>query len=310
MPEPQAILAWRTWDMRERGIILAGLAILSLFLVTIWVFKYPPLLDYPNHLARIHIFENLSDPNFQPYFGFEIGVPTNLALDAFTYLFALVLPVDIAGRLFVSLVVGLSVFAPLFLSKVVHGKVTAIALLFSVFLFNDALLMGFLNFLFGTALAIIGFGIHVLMDKRDSRAWKRVLVGSVIATFVFVSHVYGFAVYAICIGGYYLVQFGLRDFKTLALNALQFIPVSALLAMFVAQSMTTDITQPVNVDLPNSSIVSEIQDTPLTALDIEGVAAVDQPMEIAAWEYYVPFDIWVAWKKMSRLWIQYGDYAG
>ncbi|MEM9178865.1 MAG: hypothetical protein AAGA89_04105 [Pseudomonadota bacterium] len=309
MPKNPAKLALKHLDARERTIAIVALAMFGMFLTVIWSFKYPPLLDYSNHLARIHVFDNLSEPHFRPYFDFEIGVPTNLAIDGLALLFASFLPVDIAGRLFLSLVIGLTMAAPLFLAKVVHGKLTVLGLLFSVFIFNDAFLMGFLNFLFGTALAIFGFGIHLIMDKRDTSAWKRVLVGSVIAIAVFVSHVYGFAVYATCIGSYYLVRLGFRDFKKLVLNAVQFVPVSILLAVFVAQSMTTDITQPAAASTPGTAITSEAQDEQLQALEMEGVTVIDRTVQRAAWEYYVPIKLWAVWKKASRLWIQYGDYS-
>ncbi|MEM6497458.1 MAG: hypothetical protein AAF709_12115 [Pseudomonadota bacterium] len=309
MRDNQANFALHKLDSTERVVAIVALALFGLFLTLIWAFKYPPLLDYSNHLARVHVFENLAGPDFAPYFDFEIGVPTNLALDALTYVFAMFLPIDIAGRLFLSVVIGLTMFAPIFLAKIVHGKLTLLSLLFSVFLFNDAVLMGFLNFLFGTALAIFGFGIHLVLDKRGTRAWKRVLAGSLIAIAVFISHVDGFAVYAICIGGYYLVHLGIRDLRTLALNALQFVPVSVLLVVFVAQSMTTDITHSDTVGLPQSSLESETSVAPLQPITIEGVEVVERPANRAAWEYYLPLNIWVAWKKMSRLWRQYGEFA-
>lgn len=310
MSDLPSIPVLRGVDSKERLTLIAGLVILSLFLAVVWVFKYPPLLDYSNHLARIHIFENLSHPHFEPFFNFEIGVPTNLAIDGIASFLTLIFPIDVAGRLFISIVIALTLFAPVFLSRVLHGRVTAIALLFAVFVFNTAMLMGFLNFLFGTALAIIGFGVHLLMDKRETKAWKRVLIGSLIAIAVFMSHVYGFAVYAVCIGSYYLIKLGIRDFKTLVLNALQFVPVSVLLAIFVAQSMSTDITAPNSAFLEAVSVPTEVDSPPLRAIDVEGVEAMDVPLKTAAWEHHVPIRLWMTWKKMSRLWVQYGDHAG
>ena len=39
--------------------LLAGVLLLP-----IWLVEFPPLLDYPNHLAQTFVLAHLNDPNF------------------------------------------------------------------------------------------------------------------------------------------------------------------------------------------------------------------------------------------------------
>jgi hypothetical protein len=45
-----------------RILLLALIAVALLF--PVWLVRYPPLLDYPNHLARSFVLAHLHDPAF------------------------------------------------------------------------------------------------------------------------------------------------------------------------------------------------------------------------------------------------------
>ena len=49
---------WRR--IRRAGLIVS---IGILLLLPVWIVRYPPLVDYPNHLARYFILAHLKDPN-------------------------------------------------------------------------------------------------------------------------------------------------------------------------------------------------------------------------------------------------------
>ena len=56
--------------MRTSFILLLGKALLvasfaTLLLLPLWIVRHPPLLDYPDHLARAFIIIHLKDSAFQ-----------------------------------------------------------------------------------------------------------------------------------------------------------------------------------------------------------------------------------------------------
>gem|GEM_PF-6528048 len=290
-------------DLSQRSILFSALFITVLYSAVLCVFKYPPLLDYSNHLARMHIFAHQSHPDFEPYFFFQISVPTNLAMDVLVPILDLVLPLSVAGKAFLILIIAASVFAPLFLSRILLGRCTAISLVAAVFAFNAAFLMGFVNFLFSAALAMYAFGFYVWMDRRQSPTSYKILIGSVLSILVFLSHIYGFAAYAICIGAHYLWRYGLKDIKRLVLHAAQFIPVSVLLAVFVAASVS-DGAVPAP-ETPSVLLAADrLEAAPLPTLPNEDVQAIG-PVQSANW---IPPLIQEAWKKLTKLWLQYGGF--
>jgi len=55
------------------SFLVAALAVL--LLLPLWVVRYPPLLDYPDHLARSFIIFHLDDPTcrFRSFYSTEWG---------------------------------------------------------------------------------------------------------------------------------------------------------------------------------------------------------------------------------------------
>src|SRR5262252_4357722 len=79
--------------------------LIFVLLIPLFITEYPPLADYPNHLARIFILAHPDDP-----FLSRIGAPhwsliPNLALDLIGPPLIHVLPVSLAGRVLIALAV-------------------------------------------------------------------------------------------------------------------------------------------------------------------------------------------------------------
>src|SRR5438132_9388300 len=67
-------------DKRKVALIIVGLIIFSISPI-VW-FAHLPLVDYPNHLARLHIHQNLpTDPNLSRFFQFHWIFTPYLGLD-------------------------------------------------------------------------------------------------------------------------------------------------------------------------------------------------------------------------------------
>ena len=85
------------WRLAAIHILLIG-AVLS---PMIWA-EYPPLVDYPNHLARIHVLATLDhNPHLQRFSIANWSLLPNVAMDALLVPLARVIPIYLLGKLFV-----------------------------------------------------------------------------------------------------------------------------------------------------------------------------------------------------------------
>ena len=64
---------------RKRIIVGWAVALSLIAFLPIFLFQYPGLQDYPNHLARAYILQNLDDPTFKHYFSVDYSPVPNLA---------------------------------------------------------------------------------------------------------------------------------------------------------------------------------------------------------------------------------------
>ncbi|MCI3953039.1 MAG: conserved rane protein of unknown function, partial [Burkholderiales bacterium] len=119
-------------------------------LVPVWMVTLPPLDDYPNHLARIHILLNgaLSE-SLSQFYDVRWTVIPNLAMDIIVPPLARFMPLEAAGKVFVTLVITLLATGSLALHYTVHKRLSPWPWLAFLFLYNGIFLLGILNFLFG-----------------------------------------------------------------------------------------------------------------------------------------------------------------
>ncbi len=114
---------------------------------------YPPLVDYPNHLARAHIL-NAYDvtPAYRLTFDRQFAPIPNLACDLLILFFNQFVGIFAAGKIFLVLTAVLFVAGCHLLGRSIHGRPTWLALPCCFFFYNWMLLFGFINYLFGLAL--------------------------------------------------------------------------------------------------------------------------------------------------------------
>ena len=81
-----------------------GACVLCLVLLApLWVCEVPPLIDYPNHLARLFVLASLpGDPELAKFYAAHWSVIPNLALDIAGPPLMHVLPVYAAGRVLIA----------------------------------------------------------------------------------------------------------------------------------------------------------------------------------------------------------------
>lgn len=173
----------------------AAWALLSLPLAFIRIL---PAVDYPDHLARIFLLSRGLDlPGYAHFYRANWALLPNLALDLIAVPLAKVMPVQDAGRLFVILLFGLTIYGGARLSRALNGSYTWFALLPALLVYNRVLAYGFLNFLFGLGLMLLGIALHI--ENRSAPFWRRTLTEAWVMVGLFACHLVALAFYVFCI---------------------------------------------------------------------------------------------------------------
>ena len=155
----------------------------------------PPLFDYPNHLARMHL---LSEGGNQFYAVHWQPLP-NLAQDLIVPPLAQLMPLDVASKLFLVAIFGLITGGTIWLNRVATGMWRLWPLLAFLLLYNRMFLWGFLNYLFGIGVALAGAALWLALERE--RWWLRTLASSLVALACYLSHIAAFGFYALVIIG-------------------------------------------------------------------------------------------------------------
>lgn len=197
--------------LRLRGWHIAAIhaVLVAVVLAPMVVAEYPPLADYPNHLARIHILSRLGDdPILSEIYAANWSIVPNLAMDGLLVPLAGLVPIHLLGRLFVLLTLAMFVGGTYALHRVIQGRTGLWPAVSLLFVYNKVLAWGFLNYLFGAGLTL--FALAGWIRVRERWRWgPRIAVFSAVAVALFFTHMLALGVYGLLIGGYELGR-GLR----------------------------------------------------------------------------------------------------
>lgn len=184
----------------------AALALaLAMALVPLWSVDVPPLIDYHNHLARQHILAKLPmSEHLQTFYQADWRVAPYLAMDVIVQGLAKFMPVDLAGRVFLSLTLGLFALSPIALSLAVNGRVTPWALLGLLTVHNETLSLGFVHYLFSVGLGMCMLALWIRCRQGEPH---RLLLFPLLSFVLFFSHLIGFVIYGVILTAYELAQF-------------------------------------------------------------------------------------------------------
>ncbi|MFN7996841.1 MAG: hypothetical protein U0Q18_24720 [Bryobacteraceae bacterium] len=143
--------------MQPRVIHLVCTVFLTLPIVAV---TYPPLADYPGHLARMYILEHYSDvPQFQREYTRVLGLIPNLAMDITVPFLAGAVGIMEAGRLFLLLTLVLYSGGCYLLATQLYKRDTYLSVLPTFFIYNSMFLAGYINYAMGVAIYLISLSL-------------------------------------------------------------------------------------------------------------------------------------------------------
>jgi hypothetical protein len=192
----------------------------------VW-FKYLPLADYPNHLARLQIHKFLSsDPYLSKFFEFSWAMIPNLGFDLLTLPFIYLVPVELAGKIAVIISVLIIYVGIILLDRQLNHHNWGLSLFAGIFFYGGALRFGFISYVIGVAFAIFAFWMWVRYREKADGIW--ILVFTIAAAVIFFAHLFAFGIYAVSVASYEcsLLWVRLRREGRLRISLLK-IPMSA-----------------------------------------------------------------------------------
>ena len=170
-------------------LTLAVAAVTPVFSVQV-----PPLADYINHLARMYILTNLdNDPLLAKYYGVQWAVVPNLIMDLIVPVIGKHMNIYLAGQTFLTLVMAVQISGCFALHYAIYRRWSAWPLVGFLFLYNNIMLFGFMNYLFGLGVALWGLAAWVLL--REKSAWLRATVSTLTVLLLFFCHLFDVGVY-------------------------------------------------------------------------------------------------------------------
>ena len=174
-------------------------AALAVLLAPLAIAEVPPLTDYPNHLARAYVLAfGQEDAHLSQFYGQRWAVIPNLAVDLLLPALLKVMPVHLAGRAVLGLILLLNYAAIIVYSRVAFGRRSYWPLAAALMAYNALFLMGFMNFLIGQGFALLAAAAWAA--HRDRHPVLTVAGTALAATGVFFCHIFGLVFLAILVG--------------------------------------------------------------------------------------------------------------
>jgi hypothetical protein len=171
------------------ALLATALALVAPLLVT----ELPPLLDYPNHLARMEVLAHgAGDPILSRMYATQWQILPNIAMDAIMPPMLDLMPLDVAGRCVIALALLLPFLGSVFLHASLFHRRSFWPLSAALVVYNELLFVGFLNFLIGLGLALIAAALWV---RTLQRPIMRLATAFLFAIVIFFCHLIALAFY-------------------------------------------------------------------------------------------------------------------
>lgn len=165
---------------------LLAAALLAL-VVPIWLVELPPLVDLPNHLARVFILAHYAaTPFFQQNFQIVYEPFPNLAVDLIVAPLTNVFGIFTANHLFLTLTVVLFAVGCHLLGARKKGERSFSAVPAMFLIYGGTFFYGYVNYVFGIALFLVTFGLW--LRWRDRLNLARFLVLAALALAAYLAH--------------------------------------------------------------------------------------------------------------------------
>ena len=175
--------------------VVASVAVI----LPVWIGRYLPLLDYPNHLSMVFVWRHLHDPqwNFAPFYDVHFPPLPYWAQYAMVYGFSLLVGVEAAQKVFLSLfLLLLPLSVALYARRV--GRDPRLALLAFPLAWNFNVAYGFLAFVAGVPVLFLALAALDRYGERPTFRWAA--IASLLGVSLYLFHVLPWALFLLAGG--------------------------------------------------------------------------------------------------------------
>lgn len=185
------------------GMKWAPLLLSLVLLAPLTLVDVPPLLDYPNHLARAVVLAfGATDPIVSRMYVARWAIIPNLGTDLVLPSLLHLLPVHLAGRIVAGITLLLPVVGTIAYSRAVFGRCSLWPLASGLSAYNATLLLGFMNFVAAIGLALLLAAAWI--GWRDRHSLRAVTLAPLGCVALFFCHLMGLLFFYVLIAGYEL----------------------------------------------------------------------------------------------------------
>jgi hypothetical protein len=174
----------------------------AMLVAPIWIVAFPPLLDYPNHLARAFVLAHLNDPSFsfRQFYRADWGAYPYLGVDAALAVLGRVFPIETAGRVYLSLCALALPAAVWFFLRQAQPESEVASFWALLIAYNVFFLEGFLNFALSLAVGFLALALWLRwLARPEAAGWIAALVAF---TALYFTHLLGFGIAGLIVVAY------------------------------------------------------------------------------------------------------------
>jgi hypothetical protein len=274
------VLANQSWPP-QRAVRFSAGQILALFMtlaaiasIPILLYPWPPLGDYINHLARMHVIATIGrDPNLALFYQVEWQIIPNLMMDLIVPILQRVMNVYLAGQVYTIMSFVLILSGTLAVNRQLFRHWSVLPLIAFPLLYNSVFLVGTMNYLFGIGLSLWALASWVVLRQRAMVL--RLAVSTLFVLALFFCHLFAVGVYGLGLLAFELQRLlALHGRKPLGLasghsvqlpavidfaaSGMPFLPVVPLLLMSPTWTLRWDFTWELNGKLNGLLFVIEV----------------------------------------------------
>ena len=257
-----------------RQIAILFITLAAIASVPILLYPWPPLSDYINHLARMHVIATVgSDRDLALFYQVQWQVIPNLMMDLIVPILQRVMNVYLAGQVYTIMSFVLILSGTLALNRQLYRHWSVLPLIAFPLLYNNVFLVGTMNYLFGIGLALWALASWVAL--RERALVLRLAVSTLFVLALFFCHLFAVGVYGLGLLAFELHRLlALRQPEPLPLDrpmqrwlpawadfvasGLPFLPVLPLLLMSPTWTLRWDFTWEFNGKLKGLLFVIEV----------------------------------------------------
>ena len=202
----------------------------SILVLPLWYVTNPAMPDYPAHLASYYLISGGANSSpLSEFYGVAWAPIPNLAGEIIVPTLALIFPLEVATKIFLSFAVMMWVVGPGLINRALFGRIGIAPLVATAFAYNANFMWGFLNYYFAAGLCFIFFAGWIASEAWPR--WPRLLIFSGAVTILYFCHLVGAALLLLLISAFEVDDPRLtwRSARTIAVNlAVISLPVALL----------------------------------------------------------------------------------